>query len=101
MDLFLALALCFAVLFFLGFCLGRALLPVYGGWIVVSAKGEGEDLEQKLYALLWLQGLGVLRLPICILDEGLSDVGLDLTRRLIGRWEEITFWEAWGKPKEF
>lgn len=99
MDLFLALLFTFLLLLFLGFCFGRALLPVYGAWIVVSAEGKGEELEQKLYALLWLQGLGLLRCPICILDEGLDEEGLKLANQLVKRLPEVTLWESWGVPK--
>lgn len=99
MDLFLAFAVCFLFLLFLALCLGRALLPIYGAWIVVEAKEDATELEQKLYALLWLQGLGLLRCPICILDKGLSEEGLALTQKLVARWQEITLWDDWAIPK--
>lgn len=99
MDLFLTVVFLSALLFFLGMCFGRALLPIHGAWIVLQGKEQGEDLEQKLYALLWLQGLGFIRCPICILDQGLNETGLTLVEHLLRRWPEITLWSDWGTAK--
>lgn len=98
MDVMMAIAFCGLLLLFMGVCVGRALLPISGAWIVVTAQGDGEELEQKIYALLWLQGLGVIRCPICILEDHLSDKGRRITKKVLQRWEEITFWDRWGHP---
>lgn len=57
-----------------------------GVWVVVWARGEGEDLEQRLRGLMWLRGLGLLPGPVLVVDAGLSDEGRALARRLAARW---------------
>lgn len=98
MDIMLAITFGLLLLLFLGLCFGRALLPVYGGWIVLPTQGDGAELEQKIYGLLWLQGLGLLRCPICILNQGLNETGLILSKKIVDKWPEITLWQQWGQP---
>lgn len=100
MDLFLAVVFIGLVSLFLLLCISRVLLPVQGAWIVIVAKEDGCDLEQKCQALLWLQSLGFLCCPICLLNQGLSESGLKLVEQLEKRWPEITIWEDWDSPKK-
>lgn len=100
MDLFLAFSLAFFIFVFAAFCVGRALLPVYGAWIMVTAQGKGEDLWQRLYALMWLQHLGFLSCPIYILDDGLNEEGLQLVQHLTSRWPEISLCDDWVHPQK-
>lgn len=100
MDLFIAVSLTGLLLLFLGLCFCRALLPIHGAFIVLLAQGDGADLEHKLYTLFWLQGVGVLRCPVCILNQGLNETGFTMVEHLLKRWPEITLWEDWGIPKK-
>lgn len=99
MDLFLAVAFVGMVSLFVFLCISRVLLPVQGAWIVLLAKEDGSDLEQRIQALLWLQSLGFLCCPICVLDQGLSESGMNLVSHLEKKWPEIIIWEDWAKPK--
>lgn len=99
MDIFLAVTFVGLVLLFLLLCISRVLLPVQGAWIVLVAKEDGSDLEQKCQALLWLQGFGFLCCPICLLNQGLNESGWQLVQQLEKRWPEITVWEDWAIPK--
>lgn len=90
MDLFLAFSLAFFLCVFCAMCVGRAVLPVHGLWIMVVARGNAEDLEQKLFALMWLHGLGFLRCPIFLLNDQLTEEGLELVAHLIKRWPHVT-----------
>lgn len=100
MDLFLAFSLAFFIFLFCALCIGRALLPVYGAWIMVVAQGNGEDLWQRLYALMWLRHFGFLRCPIYILDDGLTEEGLDLVAHLTTRWPQISLCDDWQHPEK-
>lgn len=100
MDLFLAFSLAFSLFLFVAYCVGRALLPVYDAWIMVVAKGKGEDLWQRLYALMWLRHLGFLHCPIYILDNGLTEEGLDLVKHLTTRWPQISLCKNWVDPEK-
>lgn len=100
MDLLLAFSLAFFIFIFCALCIGRAVLPVYGAWIMVVAKGNGEDLWQRLYALMWLRHFGFLHCPVYILDDGLTEEGLNLVAHLITRWPQISLCEEWALPEK-
>ena len=68
--------------------MGRLLRPVPGRnvQVVISGRGDGEELEQTLGALYWLRGMGLLRSGIVIETEDLTDTGLTLAEKLIQRY---------------
>lgn len=98
MELFLAFSLVFFVFIFFSLCISRALLPVSGAWITVVAEDNGEDLWQRIYALMWLRQLGIFRCPVYILNQGLSPEGLDLLAHLQSRWPQISLYEEGIPP---
>ncbi|MFI3254074.1 MAG: hypothetical protein R3Y63_07010 [Eubacteriales bacterium] len=94
MDYYLAFSLVFFFFLFLAFCLGRALLPLRKAFILLPVKDKAEDLEQRLYALIWLKTLGIIRCPIYILDQGLSGEGQTLVSHLTSRWVDLKLCET-------
>lgn len=64
------------------FC--RLLLPdsPHGTWAVVWGTGAGEELEQRVRGLMWLQSCGVLRCTVVLADAGLSRAGRELAVHL-------------------
>lgn len=68
--------------------MGRLLRPVPGRnvQVVISGRGDGEELEQTLRTLYWLRGMGLLRSGIVIETEDLTDTGLTLAEKLIQRY---------------
>lgn len=64
----------------------RVLLPLRGRgmYTVLYCTGDGEELETQVRAYLLLRGLGVLRLPLLLVDAGLTDEGRALTQKLAG-----------------
>ncbi|MFI3250138.1 MAG: hypothetical protein R3Y07_04180 [Eubacteriales bacterium] len=71
----------------------RLLLPCEGVWLVVGATGDGGNLQQRLYGLMWLRGLGLLRCPIYVLCHNLTAEGELLTRHLKERWHSIILYQ--------
>ena len=67
---------------------GRLLRPVPGRnvQVVISGRGDGEELEQTLRALYWLRGMGLLRGGIVIETEELTSAGLALAAELTRRY---------------
>ena len=74
------------------------LLPVTGKQLcmVLSARGDGESLEQQCRAYLLLRSFGLLRRPLVLVDAGLSEQGLRLAELLSGQDENILL----CKPQE-
>ena len=72
--------------------LGRVLLPAAGRgtWVIVWAAGAGEELEQRVRALMWLQSWGLLRCSVLLVDAGLDPSGRAVAARLAGRWPALT-----------
>ena len=68
--------------------MGRLLRPVPGRnvQVVISGRGDGEELEQTLRALYWLRGMGLLRGAIVIETEELTSAGLALAAELTRRY---------------
>lgn len=92
MDILLALALVLALAIFGTLCVARALFPCNGLYLMVLAQGDGENLQEKLYALMWLRGLGLLSCPIYLVNRGLSSEGLLLVEHLSARWPQVSLW---------
>lgn len=95
-DILLA-AVCACALAFAGWWLMGLLLRPLPGWsarIVITGRGEGEELEQQLRSFLWLRGMGLLRCPIVIADAGLTPAGWELALRLTARWPGVILWPA-------
>ena len=69
-------------------------LPGREAKIVLSGRGDGENLEQQVRSFLWLRGLGLLRCPIVIADAGLTPYGWELALHLAARWPEVVVWPA-------
>ena len=67
---------------------GRLLRPVPGRnvQVVISGRGDGEELEQTLRALYWLRGMGLLRGGIVIETEELTPAGRMLAAELVRRY---------------
>ena len=65
-------------------CFARLLRPMGGKYAVtlLSAQGEGEELEQALTGLFWLRGAGFTVGQVVIVDRGLTPQGLALARVL-------------------
>lgn len=90
-------AVCVLGLACLGWWLmGKLLCPVpaSGTWVVLAGRGEGDGLEQKVRAFLWLRSLGLLRCPVVIADAGLDERGREVARRLGQRWSGVILWSG-------
>lgn len=98
MDYYLAFSLVFFLFLFLAICFARALLPVEKAFIFLPVKDKGEDLQQRLYALMWLKNLGILRCPIYLLDQGLNAEGHSQIAQLTNRWQDIKICEKKDFP---
>ena len=88
-------AVCVIGLACLGWWLaGKLLCPVpsSGTWVVLAGRGEGDGLEQKVRAFLWLRSLGLLRCPVVIADMGLNEQGKEVVGRLALRWHGVILW---------
>lgn len=81
--------------------LGRIMRPgnLSGAQVVLSAAGDGENLEGTLRALIWLRSAGLLRCPIVVADCGLSPLGREAALRLALRWPEVMLWPAANLPE--
>lgn len=90
-------AICILGLAFIGCWLfGLLLHPLPGreAQVVLTGRGEGENLEQQVRSFLWLRGMGLLHCPIIIADVGLSPAGWELALRLTARWPGVVLWPA-------
>ena len=61
-----------------------------GTWAVVWGTGNGEELEQRVRSLMWLQSCGLLRCCVVLVDGGLNESGRALVARLAGRYPTLT-----------
>ena len=77
----LAAALILGLLWLL---LAQFLLPIRAkeAFLVLLGQGDGENLEQNCRAYLLLRSAGMLRRPLLLVDDGLSEEGLALARQL-------------------
>lgn len=91
MELLLGALLTAAVILLTGLVLGWLLLPLrpFGLWSVLTATGDGADLEQTCYAWLFLRRLGIFRQRLILLDFGLSAEGRAIAEALTNLSPEI------------
>jgi len=70
---------------------GKMLCPhsAHGTSAVVWGEGAGEELEQQVRSLVWLQECGLLRCTVMIADAGLNEEGWALASRLAGRYPTL------------
>lgn len=61
-----------------------------GTLAVVWGVGAGEELEQRVRSLMWLQECGLLRCAVIVVDGGLNAEGRALAVRLAGRYPVLT-----------
>lgn len=95
-DTFFAL-ICVCCLAFIGWWLfGLLLRPLPGreAKVILSARGDGKELEHQIRSFIWLRSLGLLRCPILIANAGLTPAGWELALRLSVRWPEVVLWPA-------
>ena len=88
MDLVLICALCaMGVLFFCWCILGWLLLPGFGkhAGFLFRFSGDAPTMEQDFRTYQWMQGSGILRGELWIVDEGLSAEGKSRLARLIAQ----------------
>lgn len=80
-DFFLALFSTFGLLALIWLCFGRLLAPDSRSAphmvAILVGKGDGEGLEIAVRHLRWLQRSGFTRFAIRIMDDGLSESGLE------------------------
>lgn len=67
---------------------------VCGTLAVVWATGAGEDLEQRVRSLMWLQSCGVLRCTVVLADGGLDEAGRTLAAGLAARYPGLAVCSA-------
>lgn len=87
-----------ALVFMAGLCCIACLLyskmlrphSAQGTVTVVWGVGAGEELEQRVRSLVWLQECGLLRCSVMIADMGLNEEGRALAVRLAGRYPALT-----------
>lgn len=84
---FLLVNICCTACFLYGYLLRP--YTVFGTCVVVWGTGNGEGLEQRVRALLWLQNCGLLRCKVVLVDGGLDRSGMELAVRLIGRYPAL------------
>ena len=60
--------------------------PLHGGAVtaLISARGDGCELEQSVRGQLWLRQSGLWQGRLILLDCGLSEEGRSIARRLAG-----------------
>ena len=63
-------------------------------WLVIPARGSGEELEARIRWWAELGRMGVLRCPAVIADCGLDPLGRELALRLALRWTGTYVWPA-------
>lgn len=54
----------------------------FPGAVILSARGDGSDLEQAVKTLRWCMSPRIVPLPLIIVDLGLDEEGSALARRL-------------------
>ena len=66
--------------------------------LLLSARGNGENLEQRCRTYLFLQGLGVLRRDLIIVDRGLTAEGRRLAEQLVRTYPQLQL-GSWPLPE--
>lgn len=84
--------LCLSILAIFGWWFfGKMLAPIPKGvHVVIYGEGDGDNLEQSIRAIIWIQGMGLLACPVVIMGEGLSASGHILASHLVERWPTVT-----------
>ena len=70
---------------------GWSVLP-FGGQdlqMILTVRGDAENLEQQLRALAWLQSSGLIRANLTLRDGGLSEAGRRLVQNLRNTYDFI------------
>lgn len=62
--------------------------------VVIPGRGEGEDLEQAIRAVVWLKSLGLLDCTLVIADVDLTEGGRELALHLADRWPGVVLCPA-------
>lgn len=65
-----------------------------GTLVVVWGTGAGEDLEQRVRCLMWLQSCGVLCGTVVLADGGLDEEGQTLAAGLAARYPGLAVCSA-------
>lgn len=63
-----------------------------GTWAVVWGQNSGEELEQRVRSLVWLQNCGLLRCAVLVVDDGLDAEGRALAVRLAQRYPTVNLY---------
>ena len=63
-----------------------------GTWAVVWGRNGGEELEQRVRCLVWLQSCGLLRCAVLVVDDGLDARGRALAVRLAQRYPGVSLY---------
>lgn len=63
-----------------------------GTWAVVWGRKSGEELEQRVRSLVWLQNCGLLRCTVLVVDDGLDAEGRALAVRLAERYPTVNLY---------
>lgn len=63
-----------------------------GTWAVVWGRNSGEELEQRVRSLAWLQNCGFLRCTVLLVDDGLDAEGRALAVRLAERYPTVNLY---------
>lgn len=73
---------------------GKMLCPytAQGTWAVVWGRNGGEELEQRVRSLVWLQSCGLLRCTLLLVDDGLNAEGRALAVCLAQRYPTINLY---------
>lgn len=80
---------------------GSMLMPVGGQEtleIAIFAQGDGEELEQTLRGLFWLESAGLLKGTLRIVDQGLTPKGCAEAEYLCARrFDSVKFSRCFGQ----
>ena len=96
MDLLLAFFVALGIALLLWCLLGLLLVPVFGPDMVTlcCAKSDGVFLEHRVRSYGWLREGRLNGGRLIIVDCGLSEEGLELSRRLCGKYEWVTYYKG-------
>ena len=97
---YLIVASVLALICLSGFCCTACLLyskmlcphTAQGTWAVVWGRNSGEELEQRVRSLVWLQNCGLLRCAVLLVDDGLNAEGRALAVRLAQRYPTVALY---------
>lgn len=98
LDIFISVLLCGGVIFLICWAKGKFVLPVRSDentalTMVITAKGDGETLEQTVRGLIWLCESGNVSMMMEIEDAGLSIQGKSLAEKIEKKYERVSLRE--------